>query len=158
LVVGAAIVIVIAVVQVIVITRGGPRITEVAARFVLDSFPGKQIAIEAEYNSDIITEAEAISRKEILQHEVDFYGALNGSSKFFSSNFKVGILINALTILIGILIGIKIHGEPIADAVGNYTSFAIGASLLITQLPSVIISTAIGIIVNRSNLIQDLPC
>jgi flagellar biosynthesis protein FlhA len=149
LVVSVAIVIMAVAVQVIVITKGATRVAEVAARFTLDALPGKQMAIEAEYNAEIITEAEVISRRKGLQLEADFYGAMNGAVKFISSNFKVGIVITAFTILVGILIGVKIHGEPITDAVGNYISFAIGASLLITQIPFTLISTASGIVVTR---------
>jgi flagellar biosynthesis protein FlhA len=128
--------------------KGATRIA--TARFALDALPGKQMTIEAEYNSQAITEEEAIARKEALQHEVDFYGALDGSSKFIAGNFKMGILITALTILGGILIGVKIHGEAIIETVGIYVPFAIGVSLLITQLSILLMSIAIGVSVTRS--------
>jgi flagellar biosynthesis protein FlhA len=149
LVIGTAIFIVVVAVQVIFITKGATRVAEVATRFILDALPGKQMAIEAEFNSGGIAEEESFARKKELQQEADFYGALDGAVKFISSNFKVGIVITALTILIGILIGVNIHGEPIADTVGNYISFAIGASLLITQIPFTLISTVSGIVVTR---------
>jgi flagellar biosynthesis protein FlhA len=137
---------------VLIIAKGAARIAEVAARFALDSLPGKQIAIEAEYSAQIITGEEAIGRKKKLQHEVDFYGALDGSSKFFFRNVKVGILITAVTILGGSAIGVTIRGESIYNAMQTYITFAIGASILITMIPTMLIAAAIGIIVIRSGL------
>jgi flagellar biosynthesis protein FlhA len=149
LVVGFIIFIVIIAVQAVVITKGSTRIAEVAARFALDAMPGKQMAIEAEYNSGAITEEESIIRKNDLQREVDFYGAMDGSSKFVSGNVKVGILITAVNILGGIIIGAVFHGEPISVAIGTYVSFSIGDGLL-SQFPALLVSTATGIIVTRS--------
>ena len=149
LVVGFVIFIVIIAVQAVVITKGATRIAEVAARFTLDALPGKQMAIEAEYNSGAITEEESISRKNDLQREVDFYGAMDGSSKFISGNVKVGILITAVNIIGGIIIGTVIHNETITAAVGTYISFSIGDGLL-SQFPALLVSTATGIIVTRS--------
>ncbi|MDR2363678.1 MAG: flagellar biosynthesis protein FlhA [Spirochaetaceae bacterium] len=149
LVVGFIIFIVIIAVQAVVITKGATRIAEVAARFALDAMPGKQMAIEAEYNSGAITEEESIARKNDLQREVDFYGAMDGSSKFVSGNVKVGILITAVNILGGIVIGAAFHGEPLSAAVGTYVSFSIGDGLL-SQFPALLVSTATGIIVTRS--------
>jgi flagellar biosynthesis protein FlhA len=149
LVVGLVIFIVIIAVQAMVITKGATRIAEVAARFTLDALPGKQMAIEAEYNSGAITEEESIARKNDLQREVDFYGAMDGSSKFISGNVKVGILITAINILGGIIIGTVIKGEVLSTAVGNYITFAIGDGLL-SQFPALLVSTATGIIVTRS--------
>ncbi|MDR3333796.1 MAG: flagellar biosynthesis protein FlhA [Treponema sp.] len=149
LVVGFIIFIVIIAVQVVVITKGATRVSEVAARFALDGLPGKQMAIEAEFNSGAITEEEARSRKQDLQQEVDFYGAMDGSSKFISGNVKIGIFITAINILGGIIIGAAIHGEPIAQAVETYISFSIGDGLL-SQFPALLISTATGIVVTRS--------
>ena len=149
LVVGFVIFIVIIAVQVVVITKGATRISEVAARFALDALPGKQMAIEAEYNSGAITEEESITRKNNLQREVDFYGAMDGASKFISGNIKVGILITAVNIIGGIIIGIVIHNEPFSSALGTYVAFAIGDGLL-TQFPGLLVSTASGIIVTRS--------
>jgi flagellar biosynthesis protein FlhA len=149
LVVGFIIFIVIIAVQAMVITKGATRIAEVAARFALDAMPAKQMAIEAEYNSQAITEEEAIARKNDLQREVDFYGAMDGSSKFVSGNVKIGILITAVNILGGIIIGAVFHGEPISMAVGTYVAFSIGDGLL-SQFPALLVSTATGIIVTRS--------
>ncbi|MDR1930621.1 MAG: flagellar biosynthesis protein FlhA [Treponema sp.] len=149
LVVGFVIFIVIIAVQAMVITKGATRIAEVAARFTLDALPGKQMAIEAEYNSGAITEEESIARKNDHQREVDFYGAMDGSSKFISGNVKVGILITAVNILGGIIIGTVLHGEGLSAAVGTYISFSIGDGLL-SQFPALLVSTATGIIVTRS--------
>ncbi|MCL1815953.1 MAG: flagellar biosynthesis protein FlhA [Treponema sp.] len=149
LVVGFVIFIVIIAVQAVVITKGATRIAEVAARFTLDALPGKQMAIEAEYNSGAISEEVSIARKNDLQREVDFYGAMDGSSKFISGNVKVGILITAVNIVGGIIIGAVIHSEPVSAAVGTYITFSIGDGLL-SQLPALLVSTATGIIVTRS--------
>ena len=149
LVVGFIIFIVIIAVQAIVITKGATRIAEVAARFALDAMPGKQMAVEAEYNSGAITEEEAQKRKNDLQREVDFYGAMDGSSKFVSGNVKVGILITVVNILGGIIIGMVMRGEEFSAAALTYISFSIGDGIL-SQFPALLVSTATGIIVTRS--------
>ncbi|OHE65162.1 MAG: flagellar biosynthesis protein FlhA [Treponema sp. GWA1_62_8] len=149
LVIGFVIFIVIIAVQAIVITKGATRVAEVAARFALDALPGKQMAIEAEYNSGAISEEEAFKRKGDLQREVDFYGAMDGSSKFVSGNVKVGIFITVINLLGGFIIGMAIHGEPAGLALSTYTSLTIGDGLL-SQFPALLVSTATGIIVTRS--------
>ena len=136
-------------VQVLVITKGSVRVAEVAARFTLDSLPGKQMAIEAEYNSGLVTEEEATKKKSDLQREVDFYGAMDGSSKFVQGNVKVGILITVINILGGFIVGMTIHGEPIQVALDTYIPLTIGDGL-VTQLPALLISSSTGIIVTRS--------
>jgi flagellar biosynthesis protein FlhA len=155
LVVGAIIFVVIIAVQAIVITKGATRVSEVAARFALDGLPGKQMAIDAEYSSNAITEEEARRRKAELQQEVDFYGAMDGASKFISGNVKVGIFITLVNVLGGIIIGAAIHGEPVAAAVGTYIAFTIGDGLL-SQFPALLVSTAMGIVVTRSASTGDL--
>lgn len=149
LVIGLVIFIIIIAVQAMVITKGATRVAEVAARFALDAMPGKQMAIEAEYNSGSISEEEAITRKRELQREVDFYGAMDGSSKFVSGNVKVGIFITIVNLLAGIIIGVTIHKEAIGAAMNVYTRFTIGDGLL-SQFPSLFVSLATGIIVTRS--------
>jgi flagellar biosynthesis protein FlhA len=149
LVVGLIIFIVIIAVQVVVITKGSVRIAEVAARFALDMLQGKQMAIESEYSSGLITEAEAQVRKQEMTQEANFYGAMDGASKFISGNVKVGIFITVVNILGGIIIGTAIHGEPISNAIGTYIAFSIGDGLL-SQFPALLISTATGFIVTRS--------
>jgi flagellar biosynthesis protein FlhA len=149
LVTGFVIFIVIIAVQAVVITKGATRISEVAARFTLDSLPGKQMAIDAEYNSGAIDQKESLLRKELLQRESDFYGSMDGASKFISGNVKVGILITVVNILGGIIIGSTLNGEPVSSALGTYVSFSIGDGL-ISQFPSLLISTAMGIVVARA--------
>jgi flagellar biosynthesis protein FlhA len=148
-VVGLIIFVIIIAVQFIVITKGATRVAEVAARFTLDALPGKQMAIEAEYNSGLITEEEATRKKNDLQREADFYGAMDGASKFISGNVKVGILITLINIIGGMIVGMTIHGESFQTAVDTYISLTIGDGL-VTQLPALLISTATGIIVTRA--------
>lgn len=149
LVIGVIIFIVLIAVQFIVITKGATRVAEVAARFTLDALPGKQMAIEAEYNSGAITEEVAAKRKNDLEREVDFYGAMDGASKFVSGNVKVGILITVINIVGGIIVGVTLHGETLAQAADTYIRFAVGDGL-VTQFPALLISTATGIIVTRA--------
>jgi flagellar biosynthesis protein FlhA len=148
-VIGIIIFIIIIAVQFIVITKGATRVAEVAARFTLDALPGKQMAIEAEYNSGLITEEEATRRKNDLQREADFYGAMDGASKFISGNVKVGILITVVNIIGGMVVGMTIHGESWQTALDTYVSLTIGDGL-VTQMPALLISTATGIIVTRA--------
>jgi flagellar biosynthesis protein FlhA len=149
LVIGLIIFIVIIAVQMVVITKGATRIAEVAARFALDAMQVKQMAIETEFNSGIITEEESMARKAELQRELDFYGNMDGSSKFVSGNVKVGIFITAINIIGGFIIGVTIHGEPPAAAIANYISLTIGDGLL-SQFPALLVSVATGVIVTRS--------
>ncbi len=149
LVIGLIIFTIIVAVQFIVITKGATRVAEVAARFTLDALPGKQMAIEAEYNSGILTEEEAARKKLELEKEVDFYGAMDGASKFVSGNVKVGILITVVNIVGGLVVGMTIHGEPFNQALNTYVQLAIGDGL-VTQLPALLISTATGLIVTRA--------
>jgi flagellar biosynthesis protein FlhA len=149
LVIGIIIFIVLIAVQFIVITKGSTRVAEVAARFTLDALPGKQMAIEAEYNSGAITEEEAAKRKNELEREVDFYGAMDGASKFVQGNVKVGILITVINIIGGIIVGVTLHGETLAQAADTYIRFAVGDGL-VTQFPALLIATATGIIVTRA--------
>ena len=149
LVIGLIIFVILIAVQFIVITKGATRVAEVAARFTLDSLPGKQMAIEAEYNSGAITEEEATKKKSDLQREADFYGAMDGASKFVSGNVKIGILITVINIVGGLIVGMLIHGEPAGYAVRNYINFAIGDGL-VSQIPALFISTATGFIVTRA--------
>lgn len=148
-VIGIIIFAIIIAVQFVVITKGATRVAEVAARFTLDALPGKQMAIEGEYNSGLITEEEARRRKNEVQREVDFYGAMDGASKFISGNVKIGVLITMINILGGFLVGTLIHGESLTVALDTYISLTIGDGL-VTQLPSLLISTATGIIVTRA--------
>jgi flagellar biosynthesis protein FlhA len=149
MVIGFIIFVIIIAVQFIVITKGSTRVAEVAARFTLDALPGKQMSIDQEYSSGLITEEEATQRKNDLQREVDFYGAMDGASKFVSGNVKVGILITVINIIGGIVVGMSIHGEPVNLALNNYITLAVGDGL-VTQFPALLISTSTGIIVTRA--------
>ncbi|MDR1839452.1 MAG: flagellar biosynthesis protein FlhA [Treponema sp.] len=149
IVIGFIIFIVIIAVQAVVITKGATRVSEVAARFTLDSMQVKMMAVETEYSSGSITEEEAQSRKAQIQKESDFYGSMDGASKFISGNVKVGIFITVVNILGGIIIGVAMHGEPMGSAVNNYISLSIGDGLL-SQFPALLISTAMGIVVTRA--------
>jgi flagellar biosynthesis protein FlhA len=149
LVVGFIIFIVIIAVQVVVITKGATRVSEVAARFTLDGMQVKQMAIEAELSSGSISDEEAKAKKTELEMESAFYGAMDGASKFISGNVKVGIFITVVNILGGIIIGAAIHQEPLSAAISNYISFSIGDGL-ISQFPALLVSTAMGIVVTRA--------
>lgn len=150
LVVGFIIFIVIIAVQAIVITKGATRIAEVAARFTLDAMPVKQMAIESEYNSGAISEDEARKRKDDVQREADFYGQMDGASKFVSGNVTVGIFISVINLIGGFIVGMVIHAESLNSALSTYTALTIGDGL-VSQLPSLLISVATGIIVTRAN-------
>ncbi|MDA3950295.1 MAG: flagellar biosynthesis protein FlhA, partial [Spirochaeta sp.] len=149
LVIGLIIFVILVAVQFIVITKGATRVAEVAARFTLDALPGKQMAIEAEYNNGSLTEEEMTRKKTELEREVDFYGAMDGASKFVSGNVKVGILITIVNIIGGLIVGTTIHGEPIGVALNTYVSLTVGDGL-VTQFPALMISTATGLIVTRA--------
>ncbi len=149
IVIGFVIFIIIIAVQAFVITKGATRVAEVAARFTLDAMPTKNMAIEAEYNSGAITEDEARSRKKDVQREADFYGAMDGASKFVSGNVKIGIFITVMNIIAGLIFGMIFRGEPFGKAIGTYASLTIGDGLL-SQLPALFVSVATGLIVTRS--------
>ncbi|MCL2878953.1 MAG: flagellar biosynthesis protein FlhA [Treponema sp.] len=148
-VIGFIIFIVIIAVQVIVITKGATRVSEVAARFMLDSMQVKMMGVETEYSSGSITEEEAQKRKAEIRLESDFFGSMDGASKFISGNVKIGIFITVINVIGGIIIGTLLHGEPISNAVSNYITFSIGDGLL-SQFPALMISTAMGIVVTRA--------
>ncbi len=149
LVVGFVVFIILIAVQAFVITKGATRIAEVAARFALDFNNTRSMSIEAEYNAGIISEDEARKKKEALQRATDFYGAMDGASKFVSGNVKIGIFITVLNIVAGLIIGMVFRNEAFGDAMGMYTRFTIGDGLL-AQLPSLLISVATGLVVTRS--------
>jgi flagellar biosynthesis protein FlhA len=155
LVSGFVIFIAIIAVQKMVITKGATRISEVAARFTLDSLPGKQMAIDAEYSSGAIDQKEAASKKDALQRESDFYGAMDGASKFISGNVTFAIFIIVVDVLGGFIIGAFLQGESLAAALAAYTSLSIGDGLL-SQLPALLISAAMGIVVTRAAAPGDL--
>ena len=148
-VVGFIVFIIITVIQFVVITSGAGRVAEVAARFTLDAMPGKQMSIDADFNSGLITEAEAREKRRRLQREADFFGAMDGASKFVRGDAVAGIIITLINIIGGLAIGTLMMGMSVTDALHTYTVLTIGDGL-VTQVPSVLISTAAGILVTRA--------
>ncbi|HMO27145.1 MAG TPA: flagellar biosynthesis protein FlhA, partial [Tepidisphaeraceae bacterium] len=155
LAVGVIIFLIIFVIQFVVITKGATRISEVAARFTLDAMPGKQMAIDADLNAGVITEAEARTRRDEISREADFYGAMDGASKFVRGDAIAGIVITIVNILGGIYVGMVDHGWPLMATVALYTKLTIGDGL-VSQVPAFIISLAAGLIVTRSSSKEDL--
>ncbi len=154
-VVGIIIFLILIAVQFIVITKGATRVSEVAARFTLDAMPGKQMAIDADVSAGLITEEEAIQKRIDIQREADFYGAMDGASKFVQGDVRVGLLITVINIVGGLIIGIAMRGETLRSAVSTYTMLTVGDGL-VSQIPSLMMSTATGIIVTRAVSKDDL--
>lgn len=148
-VVGFIIFLILVVIQFIVITRGAERVAEVAARFTLDAMPGKQMSIDADLNSGLITEDEARRRRQEIEREADFYGAMDGASKFVKGDAIASIVTTVINILGGFAIGIGQRGMSLADAAARYTILTVGDGL-VTQIPALLISTATGIIITRA--------
>lgn len=153
--VGIVIFLIIIIIQFIVITNGAGRVSEVTARFTLDAMPGKQMSIDADLNAGMITEEQARERRKNLQSEADFYGAMDGASKFVKGDAIAGIIITIINILGGIIIGILMNGMDAAQAAATYTQLTIGDGL-VGQIPALLISTASGILVTRSGSDEDL--
>ena len=149
-VVGSVIFLILVIINFVVITKGAGRIAEVTARFTLDAMPGKQMSIDAEMNAGIITEAQALKRRERIQKDADFYGAMDGASKFVRGDAVAGIFITAVNIIGGILIGYFQRDLLITDALETYTVLSIGDGL-VSQIPAIIVSIAAGILVTRSS-------
>ncbi|MDR1616402.1 MAG: flagellar biosynthesis protein FlhA [Syntrophomonadaceae bacterium] len=154
-VVGLVIFLILVVIQFIVITKGAERVSEVAARFTLDAMPGKQMAIDADLNSGLITESDARNRRDKIQREADFNGAMDGASKFVKGDAIVSIIVVMINIVGGLAIGILQRGLSFSEAVSVYTILTVGDGL-VTQIPALLISTATGIIVTRSAANVDL--
>jgi flagellar biosynthesis protein FlhA len=148
--VGIIIFIILVIVNFKVITAGSGRIAEVAARFTLDAMPGKQMAIDADLNAGLIDETEAKARREKIAREAEFFGAMDGASKFVRGDAVAGIIITGINIVGGFFIGVFQQGMPMVDAAGTYTLLTIGDGL-VSQIPALIISTAAGILVSRSS-------
>lgn len=159
LVVGFVVFLIIMIVQFMVITKGSERVSEVAARFTLDAMPGKQMAIDADLNSGLINEMEAKERRRNIQREADFYGAMDGASKFVKGDAIASIIIAFVNIIGGFIIGVVMRGEELGEALQRYTMLTMGDGL-VSQIPALLISTATGIIVTRaasdSNLSEDM--
>ena len=148
-VVGFVIFLILILIQFIVIVKGAGRISEVAARFTLDAMPGKQMAIDADMNAGLITEFEARERRALIAREAEFYGAMDGASKFIRGDAIAGLLINVINIVGGFIIGVAQRGLSFSDALQTYTLLTVGDGL-VTQIPALIVATASGMVVTRS--------
>jgi len=146
--VGLVVFAILVIINFVVVTKGAGRVSEVSARFTLDALPGKQMAIDADLNAGLITQDEARERREDIVLEADFYGAMDGASKFVRGDAIAGILILFINIVGGLAIGMSQHALSLADAVHNYTLLTIGDGL-VAQVPSLVLSTATAIIVTR---------
>ncbi|HEY1366278.1 MAG TPA: flagellar biosynthesis protein FlhA, partial [Gaiellaceae bacterium] len=155
LVVGLVIFFILVVIQFVVITNGAGRVAEVAARFTLDAMPGKQMAIDADLNAGQITDEEARQRREEIRREADFYGAMDGASKFVKGDAMAGVIIVAINLVGGIVVGVIQQHMGISDAMHHFSLLTIGDGLA-AQIPALLISTATGIIVTRSASKGDL--
>ena len=156
IVVGIIIFVIIVVIQFVVITKGATRISEVAARFALDGMPGKQMAIDADLNAGIIDEREAQSRRSEITRQADFYGAMDGASKFVRGDAIAGIIIAAINIVGGLIIGMIEFGMPLSQAAKVFTHLTIGDGL-VSQVPAFLISIAAGLLVTRSTQKSNMP-
>ncbi len=154
-VVGFIVFLILVVVNFVVITKGAGRIAEVAARFTLDAMPGKQMAIDADLNAGMIDEIEARRRRQDVSREADFYGAMDGSSKFVRGDAVAGIAITGINIVGGFIIGVFQMGMPMVEAAKTYTILTVGEGL-VAQIPALLISTAAGIVVTRTGSSNDM--
>ena len=148
-IVGFVIFLILVVIQFVVITKGAGRIAEVAARFTLDAMPGKQMAIDADLNAGLIDDGEARERRKKIAQEADFYGAMDGASKFVRGDAIAGLIITSINILGGFVIGVLQKGMSLGDAVHTYTLLTVGDGL-VSQIPALILSTSAGIVVTRA--------
>ncbi|MGG1480330.1 flagellar biosynthesis protein FlhA [Bacillus smithii] len=159
LVVGLVVFLILIIIQFVVITRGAERVSEVAARFTLDAMPGKQMAIDADLNAGMISEQEARERRENISREADFYGAMDGATKFVKGDAIAGIIIVIINLIFGMVIGMVQQGMGFQDAASHYSLLTVGDGI-VSQIPALLISTATGIIVTRtasnSNLGEDV--
>ena len=153
--VGIIVFVILVVINFIVITKGAGRIAEVSARFTLDAMPGKQMAIDADLNAGLIDENEARRRRAEISQEADFYGSMDGASKFVRGDAIAGILILLINIIGGFVVGVMQHDLSMGDAASNYTLLAIGDGL-VAQIPALVISIAAGIIVSRVSTEEDI--
>lgn len=149
IVVGFIVFLILVIVQFIVITKGAERVAEVAARFTLDAMPGKQMSIDADLNAGMITEQEARERRQNIEREADFYGAMDGASKFVKGDAIATIIIVFINLIAGFIVGMAIHGMSFRESLETFSVLTIGDGL-VTQIPALLISTATGIIVTRA--------
>ncbi len=153
--VGVVVFVILTIINFVVVTKGSGRISEVSARFTLDAMPGKQMAIDADLNAGLITQDEARTRRLEVRAEADFYGSMDGASKFVRGDAVAGILILLINMVGGLAIGTLGHGMAISDAGHTYTLLTIGDGL-VAQIPALLLSTAVAIIVTRMSRAQDM--
>jgi flagellar biosynthesis protein FlhA len=155
LIIGAVIFLILVVIQFVVVTKGAERVAEVGARFTLDAMPGKQMAIDADLNAGLITDVQAKERRAEVSAEADFYGAMDGASKFVKGDAIVGIIIIIINLIGGIAIGMGQRGMSITDALHTYSLLSMGDGL-VSQIPALLMAVATGMIVTRSNASSDM--
>ncbi|HEX6246215.1 MAG TPA: flagellar biosynthesis protein FlhA [Polyangiales bacterium] len=154
-VVGATVFLLLVIINFVVITKGAGRVAEVAARFALDAMPGKQMAIDADLAAGIITQDEARVRRKGVEQESDFFGAMDGASKFVRGDAIAGLLMTGLNVIVGFIVGMVQHGMSAGDAASTYTILAVGDGLS-AQIPALLVSTAAAVIVTRASLGTEL--
>ncbi len=152
--VGLVVFVIMVVINFVVITKGAGRIAEVGARFTLDAMPGKQMAIDADLNAGLIGEEEARKRRAVIAQEADFFGSMDGASKFVRGDAVAGIIILLINIIGGLIVGVLQHGMDVANAAKVYTLLTIGDGL-VAQIPALIVSTAAGLMVSRVSMDQN---
>ncbi|GAB5349254.1 flagellar biosynthesis protein FlhA [Alteriqipengyuania sp. 357] len=150
-VIGLTIFIILVVINFVVITKGAGRIAEVAARFSLDAMPGKQMAIDADLGAGMISEEQARERRKELEAESGFFGAMDGASKFVKGDAIAGLLITVINVLVGLIVGVAIHGVAFGEAFTTYTLLTVGDGL-VSQIPALIVSTAAGLLVSKGGM------
>lgn len=153
--VGIVVFAILTIINFVVITKGAGRVSEVTARFILDAMPGKQMAIDADLNAGLLTREEAKARREEVREEADFYGAMDGASKFIRGDAIAGILILFINLIGGLAVGVLQHGMPFGDAAATYTLLSIGDGL-VAQLPALLVSSAVAMLVTRASRSQDM--
>jgi len=153
--VGMVVFLILVIVNFVVITKGAGRIAEVAARFKLDAMPGKQMAVDADLNTGLIDDKEARGRRELISEEADFYGAMDGASKFVRGDAVAGLVITVINIIGGLIIGVFQKGMPLIEASMTYTMLTIGDGL-VSQIPALLTSTAAGIVMSRAGKESDI--
>ena len=153
--VGIVVFAILTIINFVVITKGAGRVSEVTARFILDAMPGKQMAIDADLNAGLLTREEAKARREEVREEADFYGAMDGASKFIRGDAIAGILILFINLLGGLAVGVLQHGMPFGDGAATYTLLSIGDGL-VAQLPALLVSSAVAMLVTRASRSQDM--
>ena len=150
LVIGAIIFIVLVIVQMVVINKGSERVSEVTARFTLDAMPGKQMAIDADLNTGAITDKEAMERREKIQQESAFFGSMDGATKYVKGDATAGLIITFINLVGGIIMGMVMQGMELSESLSRYTILTIGDGL-VSQIPSMLISVATGILVTKAS-------